>query len=289
MASSFSTDSFDQVSDDSRPAPKAQAFDDEDSVYVGYDSFSNFAGSESVVDSAIGGESPVYVSGSGFSADPAEISSFSTEPNGMGFDGGYAAAAADGPILPPPAEMEHEEGFALREWRRLNAIRLEEKEKRERELLSQIIEEAEDYKVDFYSKRKVSCEAGKAANREKEKVFLASQEKFHADADKNFWKTIADLIPNEVPTIKKRGKKDQEKQPSIVVVQGPKPGKPTDLARMRQILIKLKHNTPPHLKHSPLPAPTTKDAKTGSEGSIAASAPHKDVPVAAPTEAVAVA
>lgn len=53
---------------------------------------------------------------------------------------------------------------------RLNAIRLEEKEKRERELLSQIIEEAEDYKVDFYSKRKVSCEAGKAANKEKEKV-----------------------------------------------------------------------------------------------------------------------
>jgi len=58
---------------------------------------------------------------------------------------------------------------------------------------------------------------------------------------------------------------------------------------MRQILIKLKHNTPPHLKHSPPPAPTTKDAKTGSEGSIAASAPHKDVPVAAPAEAVAVA
>lgn len=119
MASSFSTDSFDQLNDDSRPAPKAQAFDDEDSVYVGYDSFSNFAGSESVVDSAIGGESPVYVSGGGFSADPAEFSSFSTEANGMGFDGGHAAEAADEPILPPPAEMEHEEGFALREWRRL--------------------------------------------------------------------------------------------------------------------------------------------------------------------------
>lgn len=53
---------------------------------------------------------------------------------------------------------------------RMNAIRLEEKEKRERELLGQIIEEAEDYKVDFYSKRKVSCETNKAANREKEKV-----------------------------------------------------------------------------------------------------------------------
>jgi hypothetical protein len=25
---------------------------------------------------------------------------------------------SDGPILPPPTEMEPEEGFALREWRR---------------------------------------------------------------------------------------------------------------------------------------------------------------------------
>ncbi|XP_058181876.1 clathrin light chain 2-like [Rhododendron vialii] len=289
MASSFSTDSFDQLSDDS-PAPTTRPFNDDG--YQGYDprlpsqrfdSFSNFAESESVVDSAV--ESPIYVSGGGFSPDPTE---FSKEANGTGFDGGYVEA--NGPILPPPAEMEHEEGFALREWRRMNAIRLEEKEKRERELLSQIIEEAEDYKVDFYSKRKVSCETNKAANREKEKVFLASQEKFHADADKNYWKTIADLIPNELPTIvKKRGKKEQEKQPSIVVVQGPKPGKPTDLARMRQILIKLKHNTPPHLKPSPPPAPTTKDAKTGGEGSVATTAPPKDVPTATPVEAIAVA
>lgn len=93
-----------------------------------------------------------------------------------------------------------------------------------------------------------------------------------------------------MPTIaKKRGKREQEKQPSIVVVQGPKPGKPTDLARMRQILIKLKHNTPPHLKPSPPPAPTTKDAKTGGEGSVATSAPPKDVPTATPVEAIAVA
>lgn len=121
-------------------------------------------------------------------------------------------------------------------------------------------------------------------------VFLASQEKFHADTDKNYWKTIADLIPNEVPAMaKKRGKKEQGKQPSIAVVQGPKPGKPTDLARMRQILIKLKHNTPPHLKPSPSPAPTTKDAKTGGEGSVAATAPPKDVPIATPAEAIAIA
>ncbi|KAI3930048.1 hypothetical protein MKW92_014908 [Papaver armeniacum] len=87
--------------------------------------------------------------------------------------------------------------------------------------------------------------------------------KFHSEADKNYWKAIAELVPNEVPAIeKRRGKKDQDKKPSIVVVQGPKPGKPTDLARMRQILTKLKHNTPAHMK--PPPPVADKDAKTGA-------------------------
>ncbi|CAN6565428.1 unnamed protein product [Malus baccata var. baccata] len=152
-----------------------------------------------------------------------------------------------------------------------NAIHLEEKEKREKELLVQIIEE----------KRKITTENNKAANREREKLFLANQEKFHAEVDKNYWKAIADLIPNEVPAIeKKRGKKDTEKKPSILVVQGPKPGKPTELSRMRQILLKLKHNTPPHLKPSP-PAPApSKDAKQST------SAPPKAAVVAATPEAV---
>ncbi|KAM1337224.1 hypothetical protein ACFX2H_041087 [Malus domestica] len=83
-------------------------------------------------------------------------------------------------------------------------------------------------------------------------LFLANQEKLHAEVDKTYRKAIADFIPNEVPAIeKKRGKKDTEKKPSILVVQGPKPRKPTELSRMRQILLKLKHNTPPHLKPSP--------------------------------------
>lgn len=53
---------------------------------------------------------------------------------------------------------------------RQNAIRLEEKEKREKELLSQIIDEADEYKLEFYQKRKIACENNKNSNREKEKV-----------------------------------------------------------------------------------------------------------------------
>ena len=53
---------------------------------------------------------------------------------------------------------------------RQNAIRLAEKEKIEKELLNQIIDEADEYKVDFYRRRKITCENNIATNREKEKV-----------------------------------------------------------------------------------------------------------------------
>ena len=55
---------------------------------------------------------------------------------------------------------------------RENAIRLAEKEQREKDLLNQIIDEADEYKLEFYQKRKIACENNKAANREKEKVRL---------------------------------------------------------------------------------------------------------------------
>lgn len=195
---------------------------------------------------------------------------------------GDGSVESDGPILPPAVEMQAEEGLALREWRRQNALRLEEKEKKEKETLREIIEEAEEYKADFYGRRQLAVENNKAANREKEKLYLERQDKFHAEANQNYWKAIAELIPNEVPTIEKRGKREKDKKPSIVVIQGPKPGKLTDLSRMRHVLVKLKHNPPPHLKTAPPPPPpeTKKDAKTGPPPPGATS--PKQVAVAAP-------
>ncbi|KAK2635166.1 hypothetical protein Ddye_029958 [Dipteronia dyeriana] len=93
---------------------------------------------------------------------------------------------------------------------------------------------------------------------------------------------IAELLPNEVPTIEKRKvKKDQEKKPSIVVIQGPKPGTPTGLSRMRQLLQKLKHNTP---NSTPAAPALSKDAKT----SVVA-APSLAAVDATPTDVVAAA
>ncbi|CAI0415981.1 unnamed protein product [Linum tenue] len=223
-----------------------------------------------------------------YASEPAPIygegGEFGTaEENGSsGFDGDFGGSS--GPVLPAPSEMA-EVGLALREWTRENALRLEEKEKKERELLSKIIEEAEDFKVEFHKKREVTCQSNKAINREREKLFVTKEEKFHVEADKEYWKSIADLIPNEVPALeKKKTKKDQEQKPSIMVVQGPKPGKPTELSRLRHILLQLKHNTPPHLKLAPPPPakdPKASDSAAASTSTAAAAeAPKAPEPVA---------
>ncbi|XP_058217020.1 clathrin light chain 2-like [Rhododendron vialii] len=229
---------------------------------------------------------------------------------------------------------------------RLNAIRLAEKEKREKELLREIIEQADKYKTEFYRRWKLACENNKVSCRIgnlfrlarvqfdgillvryanwllyipvrglpsapffwlykgyanwllyipvrglpsaprnhliSHCLFLEKQETFHGEANKSYWKAIVELIPNEVPTIEKRGKKEKAKQPSITVIQGPKPGEPTDLSRMRHILVKLKHNPPPHMNPPPPPpsSETEKDGKTGSSPPVAANISQQTAVVA---------
>ncbi|CAI9266327.1 unnamed protein product [Lactuca saligna] len=195
--------------------------------------------------------------------------------------------SSDGPVLPPPSEMR-EEGFALREWRRLNAIRLEEKENQEKELRAQIIQEGEDYIKAFHEKRLRNIETNKLTNREGEKMYVAKQETFHKEADKQYWKAIAELIPREVPNIEKRGKKDKDKKPSITIVQGPKPGKPTDLSRLRHILVKLKHTPPAHMVPPPPPPPAAaKDGKEAAKDEKTGAAAKDGKDAAAATETVA--
>ncbi|QHO54117.1 hypothetical protein HN51_022777 [Arachis hypogaea] len=277
----------------------APPYDDDGSGYdprmqsQRFDSFSNFE-ADSVKDSA-GDSSPIFGGGGSYGAGDEVFSpqaapgtpsppsmysaaggfmAFSAEQNGEDVGGGFGVSD----VVPG-------EGLALREWRRQNAIRLEEKEKKEKEMRMQIIEEADEYKVEFYKKREVNVENKKTSNREREKLFLENRDKFHAEADKNYWKAIGELIPREVAAIEKRGKKDKEKKPSIVVIQGPKPGKPTDLSRMHQILLKLKHNPPPHMNAKPPPSSESKkDAKTGPPDGASTSntSPPSAAPAATP-------
>ncbi|PPR95296.1 hypothetical protein GOBAR_AA25370 [Gossypium barbadense] len=178
-------------------------------------------------------------------------------------------------------------------FRAQNAIHLEEKEKRERAMRDQIIAEAEEYKRSFYEKRDQNCETNKANNREREKLYMANQEKFHKESHLHYWKAIAEIIPREVATIeKKRGRKDPDKTPSVFVIQGPKPGKLTDLSRMRQILLKLKQNPPPHMMPPPKDEKAGKDGKDGKEakngkGSTPADSGGENKPAAAGKDAAA--
>ncbi|KAL9275228.1 Clathrin light chain 2-like protein [Drosera capensis] len=265
------SDSVDHLAGDDSHHSQSHPFDDDtqqfDSVnggFVDVDSQTFNNEDDEIEDSVfVGNGNDVFV------GEVEQISGYGDEfseySDGDAVNGVFVES--DGPMLP---EI-HEEGVILREWMRQNAILLEQKAKAEKEILTQIIEEATAFKIASHEKRRVACENNKVMNREREKLFLANHEKFHKEADRNYWKSIAELIPNEVPMLEKKGKKDQEKKPSIVVIQGPKPGKPTDLSRLRHVLLKLKHEAPQHLKLSASAAASTEGIETSSNVAVATS------------------
>lgn len=53
-----------------------------------------------------------------FAAPSPDYGAYSNGDGVFGSNGEH-----DGPILPPPSEMESDEGFALREWRRLDLLK----------------------------------------------------------------------------------------------------------------------------------------------------------------------
>lgn len=114
-----------------------------------------------------------------------------------------------------------------------------------------------------------------------EQVNLADQEHFHNNATKAYWKAVADLVPKELPAslepraLQLKERKKEKKPCTFVALPGPKPGKPTDLGRMRQILLKLKHTPPAHmLPTPPQPSnnlPTANGSKENGHGQSAPS------------------
>lgn len=100
---------------------------DQDDTYSGYGGFSSFSGGFSAdgdvtVDHAAAASPEIYGFSDpnpGYSQSPFEsVTVENGNDNGNAYGDDDGAFVSNGPVLPPPGEMEHEEGQALREWRR---------------------------------------------------------------------------------------------------------------------------------------------------------------------------
>eukprot|EP00270_Netrium_digitus_P014581 TRINITY_DN497_c0_g1_i1.p1 TRINITY_DN497_c0_g1~~TRINITY_DN497_c0_g1_i1.p1 ORF type:complete len:229 (-),score=39.14 TRINITY_DN497_c0_g1_i1:331-975(-) len=155
--------------------------------------------------------------------------------------------AYDGATLPPPSSMGPEESIVLREWRRKRAIELEEKARVSREKHALILESSKGELDSFYAKRQHQVAQGKVNNREKEKIYLENLESLNAKAGGNYWEAVTAFVNFETQVKKEKVKAKGEPVRTSTLLNDAKPGKHTDLTRMRQVLLKLKHNPPAHL------------------------------------------
>ncbi|KAL5554743.1 hypothetical protein UlMin_042144 [Ulmus minor] len=140
----------------------------------------------------------------------------------------------------------------------LNAIYLEEKEKKKREIRNQIIEEAEEYKRSFYEKSKVTCETNKTTNREREKyrhIFYDLCFSLNELLCSCTWKTKRSFTKKLTSIIGKHYPKKLKQMPPLHMM--PPPPQPTKDA---------KHvKDGKDAKNVKTPEPTAKDAGKGKE------------------------
>eukprot|EP00243_Klebsormidium_subtile_P003866 TRINITY_DN17498_c0_g1_i1.p1 TRINITY_DN17498_c0_g1~~TRINITY_DN17498_c0_g1_i1.p1 ORF type:complete len:220 (+),score=59.49 TRINITY_DN17498_c0_g1_i1:119-778(+) len=151
---------------------------------------------------------------------------------------------ANGNPLPPPEDLPPEESLVLREWRRKRAAELEEKTRTSQEKHAQILDHAAEDRERFYDQREKQVATSKTNNKEKEKVLLANLDSLMAKAGENYWEAVTGFINFDTQQDKKGAGKGKSATPRQSIVPEVKAGRQTDLARFRQILLKLKH-TPP--------------------------------------------
>ncbi|GJP42344.1 hypothetical protein CLOM_g1918 [Closterium sp. NIES-68] len=183
----------------------------------------------------------------------------------------------DGAKLPPPSQMGSEESILLREWRRKKAIELEEKARVSREKHQQVLDDAKAELEAFYKKREMQVTQAKTNNRDKEKAYVDNLLSLNSKQGGNYWESVCAFTNFDVSIKKEKAKKKDEPTRMSTQLNDAKAGKHTDLARMRQVLLKLKHNPPPAFAPAAgtAAAPAAASSKPSSTSSKSAKAAAK--------------